>query len=286
MHSIRQSWIICRDSLYRTGCNCKLYVALFLMMVLFYQFIAPVREFSETVGIKVNGWLYPFLTMDKFIQVAIIVAIAFVLSDNPFDDGVNEWLILRTGRKNWIVGKISYTFMVSLLMSIICFLMSALMLIPQLQFENKWGKILGTLAQTNASAIVGTLQPDYQLQASLNPIVACLYSVLMTFAVMFLTGMLILLFNMMFEKAIGQLIGFGIAFLAMFAPNFSNLFAAYYFSPASWLNISFITNRELTKYPTASYIAIFLLSAITVTIVCSVLVAINSNKVIKKNPRV
>lgn len=285
MHNIRQSWIICRDSLYRTVCNCKLYVALFLVSVLFYQFIAPVREFSEMVGIKVNGWLYPFLTMYKFIQVVIIVALTFVLSDNPFDDGVNEWLILRAGRKNWIVGKIGYTFIVSLLMSIICFLISILMLIPQLQFENRWGKVLGTLAQTDASAVAGTIYPDYQLQVSLNPIIACLYSVTMTFAVMFLAGMLILLFNMIFEKAVGQLVGFGIAFLAMFAPNFSNLFAAYYFSPASWMDISFITNRELTKYPTASYVAIFLSVAIIVTAVCSVLVAINSSKVIKKNPR-
>lgn len=155
MFKIKQIWVICRNSIFFTIFNCKIYVALIFVSILFQQLIGPIKDFSKLVGIKVNGWVFPFLTEYSFVQVAVVLAIAFIFCDMPFDDGESEWMLLRAGRQNWILGKVLYIIMMSGIMTFLFFLVSLILLIPQLQLCTGWGKVLGTLAQTNAANVMG-----------------------------------------------------------------------------------------------------------------------------------
>lgn len=92
-----------------------------------------------------------------------------------------------------------------------------------------------------------------------------------------MAGMLILVCNLLFKKGIGQLIGIGFAFLAFLAPNFSNMYKAYYFSPASWLNISLFITEEYSKFPSLSYALSFILINDTIMLVGVVLLSKSMN---------
>lgn len=275
MFKIKQIWMICRNSIFYTMFNCKIYVALILVSILFQQLVEPIKEFSRLVDIKVNGWVFPFLTEYSFVQVVIVLAVAFVFCDIPFDDEASEWMLLRAGRQNWILGKVLYIFLMSGIMTLLFFLVSIILLIPQLQFCTGWGKVLGTLSQTNAANVMGLniLKLDYNLQISFEPLQASIYGMLMAWLVLSMAGMLILVCNLFFKKGIGQIVGIGFAFLAFLAPNFSNMYTAYYFSPASWLNISFFTTGEYSKFPSLLYMIFFILISYIVLLASSVLLS-------------
>lgn len=275
MSDIRKIQIISRGNIFRTMFSAKIYIALFLAYIIFSSYVEKIKEFSETVGIKINGWILPYITSYKFAQVAIVVGVVFIFGDMPFNDISNEWQIVRVGRKNWIIGKILFIYKLAWIMAILYYLISLITLIPQLQFEFRWGKILGTLAQMNTGGIV----LNYNLQIEMTPIEACLISIVMIALVNAFTGMIIMMINMLVKIAAGQLAGLCIAFLAMLAPNFSNLFAAYYFSPASWLDISFIISGNISKYPTAAYIFTVIGSGIIFLSAACIFIAINSESV-------
>ena len=275
MFKIKQIWVICRNSIFCTIFNCKIYVALILVSILFQQLVGPIKDFSKLVGIKVNGWVFPFLTEYSFVQVAVVLAVAFIFCDIPFDDEASEWMLLRAGRQNWIFGKVLYIILMSGIMTFLFFLVSIILLIPQLQLCTGWGKVLGTLAQTNAANVMGLniVKLDYNLQISCEPLQACIYSMLMVWLVLSMAGMLILVCNLLFKKGIGQIVGIGFAFLAFLAPNFSNMYKAYYFSPSSWFNISLFTTGEYSKFPSLSYMISFILISDIVLLVGSVLLS-------------
>ncbi len=275
MFKIKQIWVICRNSIFCTLFHCKLYVALIFVSILFQQLIGPIKEFSELTGIKVNGWVFPFLTEYTFVQVVVVLAAAFVFCDIPFDDEASEWMLLRAGRKNWILGKILSILLMSGIMTVLFFLVTLILLMPQLQFGIGWGKVLGTLAQTDAANAMGLdiLKLDYNLQMACEPLQATLWAMLMAWLVLGMTGMLILVCNLFFKKGIGQIVGIGFAFLAFLPPNFSNMFTAYYFSPASWLDISLFIAGEHSKYPSFSYMISFLLISDIVLLAGAVLLS-------------
>lgn len=219
--------------------------------------------------------MFPFLTEYSFVQVAIMLAVAFVFCDIPFDDKASEWMILRTGRFDWILGKVLYVILMSGVMTLLFFGVSIILLIPNVQFGTGWGKVLGTLAQTNAADVMGfnALKLDYNLQISCEPLQAALYSILVSWLVLSMSGMLILVCNLLLKKGIGQIVGIGFAFLAFLAPNFSNMYAAYFFSPASWMNISLFVTGDHSRFPTLSYIISFILISDVVLLTGAVLLS-------------
>lgn len=275
MFKIKRIWVICRNGIFCTIFNCKIYVALIFVSILFQQLVGPIKDFSKLVGIKVNGWVFPFLTEYSFVQVAVVLAVAFIFCDIPFDDEASEWMLLRAGRQNWIFGKVLYIILMSGIMTFLFFLVSIILLIPQLQLRTGWGKVLGTLAQTDAANVMGLniIKLDYNLQISYEPLQASIYSMLMAWLVLSMAGMLILVCNLLFKKGIGQIVGIGFAFLAFLAPNFSNMYQAYYFSPASWLNISLFTAGEYSEFPSLSYMISFILISDIVLLAGSVLLS-------------
>lgn len=281
---MQKSVSVAKNNLCRTLFEARFYFALFVNTILIKQLTDTINKFSESVDIKVCPWIFPFLMQEKYIQFLFLAGAVLLFCDAPFVDGGSSYEIIRAGKKNWIVGKIIYMFSLSVIYTSGIVLITILLLIPHVTFQNSWGKVLGTLAQTNAAAVFGNayIELDYGIMLKYHPVTAMLFSYILSFCVCFIVGLCVLVMNLYFKKIPGALGGMAIALMSYFQNNFSDLYIMSYVSPTSWLDIA-LWNREVTlSYPSVNYMITFLSMTIIVLSGITVVMFGNSEDILKK----
>jgi hypothetical protein len=251
----------------------RFYFALFVNFILIKQLADSVKGFSETVQTKTAPWIFPFLMQQSYIQLIFLLGAVLLFCDAPFIDTGSSFEMIRAGKGNWIIGKIIYTALLSGIYTFCIIILSVGLLLPRINFSNDWGKVLGTLAQTNAAEVYGNsfIKLDYGIMIKYSPCEAMLYSFLIAWCICFITGMLIMLLNLLFKKIPGAIGGMMIGALSYFQKNFSNLYTMSFFSPASWMDIGMWNKGLVLSYPTIRYMYSFLtlliFGLITITVI-------------------
>ena len=75
--------------------------------------------------------------------------------DAPFIDDNQAYVIARSGRIPWSIGQIAYIIIASSIYFLFLLFLTIIINISHIQFTSSWGKVLGTLANTNASSVIG-----------------------------------------------------------------------------------------------------------------------------------
>lgn len=127
--------------------------ALLLFLLLIY--LQPIKKFSIIAKCKSSPWVFPFLVTDtNFLMIYMTIIICF-FSNVPFMNRWNSYYLLRSGKDKWIKEQICYIAMSATMITIVSVLMTWIVLIPQLQVESDWGRVLYTLSKTNARELCG-----------------------------------------------------------------------------------------------------------------------------------
>lgn len=119
----------------------------------------------------------------------------------------------------------------------------------------EWGKVLGTLANTNAAAVVNlkTYIPSDVLHY-FSPVQALWFSLLLSWLTGVLLGLIIYVINSFSNTRV-----FGIltaSFLLVLDATVTNNDNLYRFSPVSWSNLARIDINGTTPMPSITYIYI------------------------------
>lgn len=243
--------------------NARFYVSVILVMCLMNQIIYPIKEFSVQVGIDTCPWVFPFLTQTFYIQMIILLGITFLFCDLPVINNGTAYILIRAGKKVWFWSQVGYIFIMTFIYDAIILLLSIAPFFPHIKIENNWGKVLGTIAQTNVGDQLG-IEIDYLLQVTYTPAAAICRAFLIVFLVGTFTGIAILVLNIYFKSIVGAIVGTIIAFTPYFSANANNMSGANYFSPAVWLNIMNSYQLESIEYPNSIYIFSFLIGGIII----------------------
>lgn len=243
--------------------NARFYVAVTLVTCLMNQIIHPIKVFSIQAGIDTCPWIFPFLTQTFYIQMIILLGITFIFCDLPVIHNGTSYILVRTGKKIWFWSQVGYIFLMTFIYHLFIFVLSTALFLPHIKIENNWGKILGTVAQTNLGEQLG-VDIDYLLQVTYTPAEAIIRALFIAFLVGVFTGMVILVLNIYFRSIAGAVAGTIIAFTPYFSANVSNMSAANYISPGVWLNIMNSYQLESIDYPNARYIFSFLIGGIII----------------------
>ncbi|MBD5464585.1 MAG: hypothetical protein HDR22_01980 [Lachnospiraceae bacterium] len=271
MHKVCQ---VAKNGVYRTLTHGRFYFALFINLILIKQLTDSIRNFSEAVRINASPWLFPFLMQQSYIQFLFLAGATLLFCDAPFIEEGSSFEMIRAGKKKWIAGKLLYMISISFLYTTAIMLLTIFLLFPRISFQNNWGKVLGTLAQTNAAEVFGNnyISLDYRIILKYEPIEAMVFSFLIAVCVCFIVGLCVLTVNLCFKKVPGALGGITVALMSYFQKNFSNLYAMSFFSPASWMDIA-LWNRKITlSYPSVNYMVTFLILSIFILCVFSMIV--------------
>lgn len=233
----------------------RIIVILMLNAVLMSQIVGNISGFSELVDVRTSPWVFPFLMQQNYIQLIFVLGAVMLFCDAPFFEGISVFEIMRSGKREWFISRILYIVFSSIIYVLLVVLLTVLMLVKRIDLTDEWGKVLTTLASTNAAEVMGNkyIGLDYHLIVMYTPLQAMLMSMGIAILVSTVVGLLIFAVNMNARYIHGGILGGLIGILPFFQRNFSNLYVISYFSPATWMDIG-LWNREVRlHYPSVSY---------------------------------
>lgn len=247
-------------------------ICVFLLLFGYLFFITePISRFCSYTNTNCNPWLFPFITSDANCVFILMVLLVILLCDAPFLYDYQKYLIIRTGKKIWIVSQIIYIAFVTFLYWLFIVLFSGLLMIPHLGLSAQWGSVISTYAQMNIGDIFQSFFAiNYKILIAFEPFKALLISFLFAWLVGFFMGLVILYFNMFPRKSLGVVAAFTMILVQHFAYMASGYWV-YQISPISWVSMSILNfSASHTGMPSAKYALtalLILIAGLTILII-------------------
>lgn len=249
MDTARKIWKIAVNDLRRMMGNARFYVALLWAGAFMQQSMITIRRFSAEKRVGCGIWILPHLLDNRLLQIMITLGSVLIFCDAPFITAQTKDYLIRTGRKKWFWGQVSYILMASCLYAACLLLLSLLLLLPNIEFSAGWGRVVNTLAQYENSGVFKDLIQNY------TPMAAVGLSLLAISVNSIFLGTFIMAVNVYVQKSIGPTVGAIIAFspyLLVRMARGGNL--GYFISPPTWIGIRIYNQYNGMDSPTIGYV--------------------------------
>ncbi len=243
----------CAQNLRKWPSNLRIYVLALLLIAFLSTLVRPIAAFSATVNVPTAPWIFPYLALDPTVLLLLMLGIVLLFCDAPFIDAHQPYVIIRSGKRDWLLGQILYIMATSAVYFLFITLNCVLMLLPDLAFSSDWGKILGTLAQTNAGNAYDIHLPvSYQLQLQYTPAAAMIWSLFINWMVGTFLGLFMFVCNMRLPREIGAVAASLLVLLQYFCWE-ADGFIIFHFSPVSWASLGNLDITHLTALPSNTF---------------------------------
>lgn len=245
--------------------DCRIWISLALLLIFIHSATSNLSVFCDYTGIKCTPWIYPFLYMQYYAKMLFFFPLVLIFSNAPFTDRNQLYVILRCGRIRWCLGQICYIVAASGVYFLFILFSSVLLNLRCITFSGEWGKILTTLANTNAGTQfqIG-FAAERNVIEMMTPVQATWFTFLHSWISGSLLGLVIFLANT-------KLKGFGTffaGFLLVFSAIASKQTALAKFSPITWSTLNYIHLAPNDRLPSYGYITIsYILLAAALTAV-------------------
>lgn len=276
MGSLRTVLFVSIQNFRKWSSNPRFYILGILLLGFFVRIFRPIRGFTEAVSVPATPWALPFMMSDWYVNMLIFFGVVLLFCDAPFVDSGQPYLMVRTGRHAWLWGQIGYILLASILYFAVIAVIPSILLFPNVTLELGWGKVWGTLSQTNAGAqfdipmaINHALLVNYTpLQAMLNTFILSVLNALMLGLVMFVC-------NMAANRTTGVVAALFVVLLEVFANQNINP-VLYFFAPTSWAGLANISVNYNTK-PSLTYAYVLLLTTSFIMAILAYLLSKNKD---------
>lgn len=259
MAEIRKSWQYCRYRFAKWKKDRKLHVTILLLLILFFEYTKGIREMIAVTGVPITPFFLPFFFSDYLIamgltKIYILLSLIIIFCDVAKMDEEKYYFIIRTGRKNWIKGDILYIGVTSVLYSFFIFLCSIVFFLPGVKFENSWGKIIGTLAYTDAILQYGELFiiPSRVIE-TYQPVTALVLTLVLMVLGFFFLGLLIYTLNILSNSKVAGVCCASLLVFICPLISFMKIKALYWISPMTWMSIGSLEVTSQNKIPGVEY---------------------------------
>lgn len=231
---------------------------LFILITIFiYSYLQPVALFSKAVNIPITPWAFPHLVNDFICQLVFMSGAIFLFCTAPFKGENYSYLIYRAGGKSWQIGNIAYLIIMSIIYVGFIESISVISLLPHIEFADEWGKIWGTLAQTDAGIQYRVPFMVYPyIVGVFSPMKATLISFFLETACVTWIGLIVYLFNSISQKPLGTLLGTFFVFLDVVISN-SWSAKACLFSPVTLTQLKALSGNHVQYGITLNYSVLF-----------------------------
>lgn len=248
----------------------------FLLFIYLHMNTRDIILFSKEVQLKVSTWFFPFIMSTRIPRFVVYIILVFLLCNIPYDTRQSGQVMVRSGKKGYFTGKILQVVFLSFLYFSAVAVIVPLLNIGRLEYNGDWGKVFGTLANTNArSRLLYSIQISSKIVNQYMPLKAFVLSYTLSILSGILIGVIICFCNLLTNnKVIGCLVCGCLCMMdfllqTMDYLRFSNLI---YLSPLTWSDIRYIKLRENTMYFTSK--EIFLLYGILLIAFISLIFAV------------
>lgn len=276
MTNLNMTLISTRMNFQKWSVNPRIYIIAVIIIAFLTYHSFGLAQYAASKEVAVTPWIFPFLMTPPVMQVFACLTI-LLFSDAPFADRHMPFLIIRAGRRNWIIAQLFYMILAAFIYTVFILIVSMLVLIPHIQFTADWGLILKTLASSTDAMPSVTIFPDYRVISLFTPMEAILISFGLFWLVSVFIGVLILFFNIVVGKMSGLVASGVFLFISFFSIIHGRLILGdwiSYLSPYSWMSMSFY-NWDLTMdfdSPTVAYAVLSLLGSIILMSLIAIIV--------------
>lgn len=224
-----------------------------------------------------TSWVLPFsLQSPTMVMVYGCITVAF-FCNAPFSDRHMPFLIIRSGRLNWILGQVLYIVLAAAVYVGFYFLVSVICMLPNVGFANEWGwaeKAMAAGDQALSDYSI-TLRVDSHIVDYFTPVEATGLMMFLMWGVAVFSGMLIMMFNLISKGTLGVAISGILIFMSYFFFYLGRMFFGEYvlwISPFSWCTMWGVDFWDMGDRPSFSYAAIVLMVSSVIMAAVSALV--------------
>ncbi len=281
MNNIREIGICFRVNIRKQIVNPRIYTILAIIIVFQYYAFAVMPTVCEYLNMACTPWVFPFFLGNPSLFF-IFGGIAMLLyCDAPFWGKEAPFLIMRMGRRNWILGQVIYVYLSGLMYTLFTIAVSVIMLIPCVSFSGDWGDVLHTIALNpqifTMAGVKGGFYPYAEIMDLLSPLQAMLVAGLLYWLGTVLIGLTILSFRVCFGGMMGIAICGIFTSIAYFTPYLGSISfgkVLYYFSPITWSCMSYLDWYGAGEVPTFPFVVtvycllIIIMSVVSVIAFC------------------
>lgn len=222
-----------------------------LVLIFIHSYTKGLTALCVYTGTKCSPWIFPFLYMQYYTKLLFFFPLVLIFSNAPFVDDNQLYVIARSGRIKWCIGQLIYILTVSALYFIFIIIFSVLLNIKCIEFSNDWGKILKTMASTDAGNQFSIgFYPDRKVIDLFTPEQAMWFTFLNSWLSGILLGLSSFLFNMAF-KGSGP---FAASFLLVLSAAAAKNLPVIKYSPVSWSTLNYIHIAKNDFFPEYSYV--------------------------------
>ncbi len=264
MNPFHRAWKVFAYQMGRVNSSPRIPILFLIIGIYIYSTVEPVAYFARSVGIASTPWIFPHLTSDYICQMVFMAGVIFLFCDAPFTDESYSYIVSRSGRTAWSAGHVLYIAAMSLIYVFFIAGASVLPLLNSLQGSWHWGKVLGTLARTNAGRQYGmTFTVSNYLTGAYSPATAALYSFLLEWACAAWFGLLTYFFNAVTHRMVGTFLSAAFVLLDLMISNEWTP-RAFAFSPITLSQLSTFKSFKIQFGITLSYAAKFFIISLSV----------------------
>lgn len=218
MKRIKAALHIAWCELLKWNLNPKIIMLLFFTAAIVWQAVSPAVSISHGMGYRTAPWVYPFIYFKSYWQLVLSFCFILLLSNAPFIDTNQRYVMIRSGRRTWASGCVLYTVTASLIYNSIVFLLSVLFVLPNSFMTMEWGTVLTSIAYSKGAS-AQLFMVSRALITNYTPLEALLHTLLLQILLGILLGEIMFVFNLAAQKPIGTIIGVAIVLTRLIIPD-------------------------------------------------------------------
>lgn len=239
--------------------NPRIYVIFISIFLYLHSMLSPIIAFCSNYGYNITPYVFPYMMCQPITVMLIMFGIVLMFCDAPFIGLEQPYIIMRSGRKQWVFGCLLYIALASIVFFLLTILFTIIILFPVIEFSFGWGKVIGTFAQTSLPAQHGISFPFSQvIFMSYTPLQAMLLTFFNSCLVSFILGTTIYVLNLKFAASTGVVAAVTLILWQMAVTKTWSGFIRY--SPVSWVSLSNIDVSNNSLYPSIHYVYVILIS--------------------------
>ena len=245
--------------------NIKTITFAIIIAVTIWSYNHPLRELTYSIKYPVTWCVFPFMISNLSFLILFGSELIYINSMIfSYMQHSNMYQIIRTGRISWALGQLGGTFFRSFILVVFTAFCSIVSLLPQIEWSLQWGKLIHTIAMTNA-AIQYNLKYVfyYQILGKYSPLQLMIITIVIcTFISMFLSSLNVydkLIFQPHFGSLNYSSINDNAIFVVNIHPKIRYILAK--FIPTVWAKVVQVNSPVLGYYwvPSIKYMFAFLL---------------------------
>lgn len=260
MVNLKMIWLSALMNFKKMYSNPRVYIVLTILFIFQYYTFTPLKEFARYIQQDVSPWSFPFFIQNPSLFFIIGGTALLFYGHAPFIDDHTDVILIRTGRKNWILGQIIYVVLSSFLYTLIYITGSIVILLPNVEFTQRWGNVLEVLSTEQISQVPGDITLQFQpiaiIMEKFSPIQTMFLGFLLFWLGTIFIVAVLLFFNLWLGKNSGMIVTGSLISLAYFSVYLGRLNFGeeiFFFSPISWISMTYLDWNNQGNIPTINF---------------------------------